>query len=473
VKAMNRMNGGRRPARRGFGAVLGWAAMVLLAAATPIRLGAQQSGVVSSLNALGNPNAGFQLYNVQGFAGWESVLNPQGGFLPSNQGLGADEMLGGAASAGWSRHGQKTNLSITYTLSYDGYIHYSSLNALNHNLVINGSRRLSPKWTLGFSAAAAISTYDQMLFDPTVFSSVAAAPGTFDDLASAVLAGKYNNDQLASLLTGAPVLESPARTVFFGDRLFTSSASTSLSYAHSQRLSISFMASGNRMEHLNGGDQPNSSQELYLIPSAIEASAAVSVNYSLTPRTQVGVNLMGTRGFSDFDQAYTSSATAFIGRTMGRRWFAQARAGGGLVTQISSQYPSSGGATPVYGATLGYKTYAHSFLASYDRTVGQSYGVGAADTTTYNAAWRWSRPGRSWGLTSNYMRQQFTGGGFGDVTGWRAAFGVTRQMGQHAVLETAYTYAAYYSNSSLAPYNSTQNAVRVTVEWIPQGQERR
>jgi hypothetical protein len=467
------MNCERPPARGSFRAVVGWAAMALVAVATPARLGAQDGGLLSGFNPMGNPNGGFQIYSLTGFAGWESVINPQGGFfVPTTGGLSSDETLGGAASVGWSRRGQKTNLSIRYTLSYDGYVHYSSLNALNHSLMFSGNRRLSAKWTLGFSASSAISTYDQMLFDPTIFSSVAAAPGTFDDLAAAVLAGKYNNDQLASLLTGAPVLESPARTVFFGDRVFTSSASTSISYAHSQRLSISFLASGNRMQHLNDGDQPAISQGDYLIPRAIEASAALGLNYSLTPRTEVGVNLMGTRGFSLLDQAYTTAATAFIGRTMGRHWFAQVRAGGGFVTQISSQYPGSGGTTPVYGGSLGYKTRSHSFLVSYDRSVGQSYGVGAADMTTTNAAWHWSLPGRNWGLSSNYMRQQFTGGGFGDVTGWRAAAGVTRRMGQHAMLETAYTYASYYSNSPLSPYNSTQSAVRVSVMWAP-GQEGR
>ena len=92
--------------------------------------------------------------------------------------------------------------------------------------------------------------------------------------------------------------------------------------------------------------------------------------------------------------------------------------------------------------------------------------------TTTNAAWHWWRPGRNWGLTSNYMRQQFNGGGFGDVTGWRASFGITRQLGDHAVLETAYTYASFYSNSPLAPYNSSQNAVRLSVMWMPAGERR-
>src|SRR6185503_12658076 len=149
-------------------------------------------------------------------------------------GLKGDGMFGAGAALGWSRRTKKTNLSMSYNGGYQARIRYSELSALNHFLTLSASRQLGSKWSLGFSAASSISTYDQMLFNPTVFSSLAAYPGTFDDLASAVLTGKYNNDQLASLLTGSPVIESPARTLFYGNRVFTSSASTSLSYAHSQ-----------------------------------------------------------------------------------------------------------------------------------------------------------------------------------------------------------------------------------------------
>ena len=55
-------------------------------------------------------------------------------------------------------------------------------------------------------------------------------------------------------------------------------------------------------------------------------------------------------------------------------------------------------------------------------SVTMSFGVGASSMVAYNAAWQWWRPGRSWGLSSSYLRQQFTGGAFGDLNGWRSAF---------------------------------------------------
>ena len=467
---MIRTEGGRVSGRGCTGPARATAVFILLAASIP--LGAQ-SPLLSGFNLPGGSQGGWQIYDIAGFAGWESVVNPQSGFfLPNNTSLQGDELLGASGTVGWSRRNQRTSFSLVYTGGYLGQIRYSNLSAFNQMLSLNATRRLTAKWSAGFAATSSVSTYDQMLFSPTVFSSVVAAPGSFSDLSSAVLAGKYTNDQLASILTGAPVIESPARTVFFGNRVFTTSAATSLSYAHSQRLSISFGVNGSRSQHLNDGQQQDAPQYVYLIPQATEVSSTLSLSYSLTPRTQVGVSLSGSRGFSQIQEAYTTYGTVFVGRNMGRHWFAQVRGGSGYVANINRQFTGNNGTTPVFGGSLGYKTYAHSFLGAYDRSLSQTYGAGAADTITISAAWHWWRPGRRWGLSSDYMEQQFRGGVFGDANGWRAAFGVTRQMGDHAVLETGYTYASYTSKSPTFPYDSQQNAVRVSVMWIPRSPER-
>src|SRR5215471_7880146 len=229
-----------RPARKNSaGAALAWVAVAIIVMTAPERLSAQmQSPLTSGFNPIGG-SRGLQLYDITGFAGWESVVNPEGGlFLANGAGVKGDEMGGGSISAGWSERGARSSVSIQYTASYLAQVRYSNLNALSHFLVIGASRRLSPKWSVGFSGSSTLSTYNQLLFSPMVFSSVVATPATLDDLASAILAGKYTNDQLASLLTGAPLIESPARTAIFGNRVFASFAGITLSYAHSTRLSF-------------------------------------------------------------------------------------------------------------------------------------------------------------------------------------------------------------------------------------------
>jgi len=452
---------------------LRWAAfpVVLVALATQLEA---QSPLLSGINPMGDPRGGFQLYGISGFAGWESVVSPQGGgyYLPATAGLHGDEILGAGASAGWSRRSQKSNLSIIYSANYQRQIRYSNLNALSQVLSLNASRHIGAKWDLSFSGTAGDSTYDQMLFSPTLFSSLTAVPATFEDLASAVLAGQYNNNQLASLLTGAPMIDSPSRTLLFGDRVFVSSAGTSLSYAHSQRLTISASATGSYSEHLPNGGGQTAPQYIYLLPHAMEASAGINVSYALTPRTRIGVDVSGSRGFSHIQDSYTSYGTAFVSRKMGQRWFAQVHGGGGFVTYVNTKYAGTRGTTPVFGGSLGFKTYAHSFIVESDQTLSQGYGAGASDTIMTSGAWHWWRPGHSWGLNSMYTAQRFSGGAFGNLSGWRASAGMTRRLGGHMVLETAYTYASFSSSSPLNPYKSAQSAVRLSVMWTPQAERR-
>jgi hypothetical protein len=326
---------------------------------------------------------------------------------------------------------------------------------------------------VGLSGASSISTYDQLLFNPTLFGSLVAVPATFDELSSAVLAGKYTNDQLASLLTGVPPIESPASTVFFGNRMFSSSGGASLSYTHSPRLSVGVSLGVSETQHLNDKQNTNSPQYVYLFPRALMGSASVSVSYAATRRTQVGITMSSSRGFSRVQNAYVSTASAYLGRTIGQHWFAQAHAGAGIVTNINSLYPSHHGTSPVAGGSLGYQMRSQTFIGAYERTIGLAYGVGAADVTSISAAWQWRRPGQRWGLSSSYTQQQYRNGVFNDIDGWRATAGITRMMGWHTVLEAGYSYASYKSVSPLSPYQSAQNAVRVSVMWVPQSMEGR
>jgi len=69
---------------------------------------------------------------------------------------------------------------------------------------------------------------------------------TFDDLANAMLSGVYTDTQLASLLTGAPIVQSPATTLFHAERMFAATTQLSVSHSPSPRLSVTFR-SGNTL----------------------------------------------------------------------------------------------------------------------------------------------------------------------------------------------------------------------------------
>ncbi len=455
--------------RGGITTILGWTAVALLFAVAPVPLAAQQGSPLFGDNPFSNPRGGFQLYSITGFVGWQSVFTPQEGYvLPNSQNVGPDESYGGSAGVGWSKRGKNGSISIGYMASYLGQVHHSDLNALNHFLNLNATRQLGRKWTFGFSANSGLSTYTQMLFSPIQSGNIVGAAGP-GDLPGAVLTGQSSNPGLSQQLNGAPGISSPAQTLFFGNRVFVTSASASLSYAHSQRLNYSLSVTGSRSQHLDDGEV----QDSFLVAKAIQAGASAGVSYSLSPRTQVGVNVSSTRGFSQIQNSTATNASGFIGRTLGRRWTVQVHAGAGFVNTLhSSANNTNPGTTPVYGASMGYQTFAHTFMASGDRSVSQSYGLATADTTNINASWRWWRPGRSWGLTSSFLREQFRQSAYGNSNAWRAMAGVTRRMGGHTVVEMGYTYGTFTSNSLPTAYQSAQHGVRLSVMFSPQSQER-
>jgi hypothetical protein len=459
------------------------AALFLLAGAL-WPLGAQTSEpMLSGMNPMGQNPHGLQLYDLTGFVGWTSMASPQRGLILQSNGtlLGSDTTVGGGGSLGWALRGAKTRFAIRYSGGYDGEFRYTEWNAFYHFLSMSVSRRLTSKLTLNLSARGSVSNYNQLLFSPTIFGSLVAAPGSFEDLSAAVLSGQYNNDQLASLLTGAPVIDSPSRTVFFGNRVFTGSGAITMGYAHTRRLSFGFNADYGYEQHLAdaNSDAPKTS---FLLPHASYGMAGVNVSYALSRRTQIGAGTSSGRSFSGIQQSYTHSANIFLGHEINRHWFMQANAGAGFATNVHANPPMSTlGTRPSFGAKLGYRTYAHTFMASYERMLTLAYGAGASDTTMVGGGWRWWQPGHTWGVSASGADEFLHNPAFRKISGWRGTFGITKQMGMHTVLESGYSYGAYSSGllsttpapeSPGAPSKSHQHTVRLTVVWYPQSLER-
>jgi len=415
---------------------------------------------------------GFRLYNVSAFSTWQSVATPNNrGLLESAGRLGSDLSYGGEATLGWSHPGARSNVSLVYTSTYMGRVRYSEWNALNHALRLNASRRLNARWDMGFSLSSVISNYENLLFSPTLYTSVASIGGTFDDLAAALLEGKFTNDQLASLLTGAPIVESPARTLLFGNRVFNSAATIHLGYTPSPRLTVHWSGGASRLQHLGDPNTEDGGRYPYVLPKSTYASAGLGFNYAVSPHTTLGIDASANRSFSPYSQAYYSTVTGSLGRTFGRHWITRVHAGTGFITPLNNREAQTTKA--VGGATLGYKMAAQTFLASYARTVGDVYGAGAKDSVTITGGWNWWRPGRSWGLNSAYTRQDIRGGVLSGVHGWRASLGLSRMMGRHAMLQTSYSYGSFVGTYFNGPYGSDQHSVRLSLVWSPQPMGRR
>jgi hypothetical protein len=410
---------------------------------------------------------GIHLYGVSVFSGYSTSAYPVGlGNTPLGAGqLGGDTSFGGSASLGWQYHRQRWNFSMMYSGTYGGMVRYSDANAFSQNLSLSASRMLSPKWTLTFSGVSSDNTTVEFLYQPSSIGVVSQVPATMDDLAAAFSLGQFSGSQIASTLTGAPLLESPARSLLLGDRILSYSGQMGLNYAHSSRLSFhlaSFAAGGQHRLNSSSVPEPN-----YLIPRTLGINAGMGMAYMLSPRTQVGLDVSGNRIDNRFQAGYVTNANASLGRKMGTHWFLTVHAGGSI-NQVTSAYGNPKTKQIIGGGSIGFRTYQHTLVGSYERASADNYGLAVGSTTTLTAAWNWRRPGSRWNVFTSFGQQQVRDTGFASFSGWQASGGIAqslnsqmRMTAQYVYLSNSGEYLGYVSNLAV-------HSVRVSLSWAPQ-----
>jgi hypothetical protein len=407
-------------------------------------------------NSLAAPSSGGpQIRSISAYSAYYSNFVPSGsGFQAVSTNLPLDIGSGGSIVLGWAKLTPLSTFSLDYTASYIAYAQNSSLNALNHSFSLTASGKIARRWVLGFSARGYLSSLEESLFYPATPGNASSAPAAN-----------------GSTLTGSPLVESPVTTLLYGERMLMSSAQVSLSYSYSRRLSVTFNGTGARSQHLQ--DQALGAGNVYVIPDTTSGNASVAISYSLSPRTQLGATMAASRVSSSLYDSYTTTSQANLGRT-GRHWSGQIHGGAGIVEpvrEVSIVVPTK--PQPVFGANLGYKSRSHAFLASYDRTMVDSFGLGAATSSFVTAGWRWGGQRSSWWLDNGFSWQWFQGGALPNTSGWRATVALNRAVGRHFVWITQYAHLDYSGGLLATAYHVEQDAVRVSLAWTPHPAARR
>ena len=410
---------------------------------------------------------GFQLLNLSGYAVYYSSSLPANAYQPGAGQLLSDAGGGGSARLGWMSFGERSSFSFIYTPSFTGRARYSEWNALNHTASLTAITHPAPRWTLGFAVNGDYSSTDQFLFAPTAYSAAVAAPGQFTDLAAALLAGRFSTPQLATLFTNAPTAQSPLRDLLYGQRMFTAGGQISLSYSSSPRLSFTFTGNGTRNQNVQN-DRVVAAGNGYVLAETTLGSGSASFNYSLSPLTQLGGTVTVTRTVSPIYDAYTTTSLLTLGHTFAKRWLLQAHGGVGVSRPLFSKLVSLATSEhPIAGGSIGFRTFAHTCVASFDRVVNDAYGTGATKSSNAGGTWRWSRPGSSWWLEAGGGWEQLQGMALFSTSGWRANAGLGRLIGSHTTLLTQYAYLHYEGVAGGSAYKTGQSAVRVSVVWSP------
>src|SRR5581483_4990267 len=157
-------------------------------------------------------------------------------------------------------------------------------------------------------------------------------------------------------------------------------------------------------------------------------TAGIALSYATSPRTTWGLNISEYRQQNRFQSSYTSTAAGSFGRKMSERWFMRMYAGGTYIKTIQVLLGAPPQAQAVGGASLGFKTYEHTLLASYDRSGNDTFGFAVGTITNASGAWNWHHPGSSWETSISFGEEQIRNSGFASISGWQGSAGISRRL---------------------------------------------
>ena len=375
--------------------------------------------------------------------------------------------LQASAALGWSRMAEKSSFSVTYSPSYVRGLSGASFDSTNHAASLSLSRPLGRKWTLGASANALLSDFNQLPFARGRYGNIAMIPATFDELASAIITGSSGNTALNQAVNAVPLISSPETAFLYGGRIFSLSAGISTDYAYSSRSSLNMSFNATRAQSFEHGSNLNRAGSNTFLPKTTSASASLSWSYSLSPRTTLGATLYTSRTFSRWQDGYGNQAGLSIGRTLSNRWFVQAMAGVGWITTIRQTFQPARGPQLTFGASTGYKLYAHTFVASFNRSVSDMYGLGANASENSSGGWSWRIPGSTVSMSAGFGYARLIGPAFPNTGSWNGSVSAGKALNAHLVMSVAYSYTQFPTSIVIAGPNLTQSAVMASLSWSP------
>jgi hypothetical protein len=373
----------------------------------------------------------------------------------------------------WNYAGERSHLGLTYAPNYTTYVRNRDYNTWNHELNFTADRQLTQKWSIGTGANGMYSNMDQILFTPSTLATVTALPAQFEDFANTLLQRPMTVEQVASAISGASVVDTPSRVLFFGNRVFSSGGNVALSYAHSSRTTISGAVSALHMQPVSTDERGFlDDRTTPLLANTTSGNASLSVSHGLSPRTQIGVSAGGDRTISSVQDAYRTSVTAFVGRRMGMHWFAQVHGGTGTIIAVRESTALPRGLQYLSGGSLGFATRSHTFLGSVSRNFGDQFGIGAGSTLDTAGSWHWTPAWRTWVVFAGASTQRLQGVERRTINTWQANAGVTKAWNRHLSATVEYAYLTYDARSELFR-RIGQNVVRGSITWTPQPTTRR
>lgn len=422
---------------------------------------------------------GLRLENVELSAGYSSNGLPGARSLVGGDSqLGSDSDFHGSATLAYRKRFRTGAFGLSYTPSRVQRSRFSQWNSTDHVLGLNVNRQLGRRWGVAMNASAANTGLEQFWFRRPTLRRVENPPTSFDELLQRVDAGEFTDEEFASILTGAPIVEDPGGRELDLGRVVSLSSGVTASYARSARNEISVGASTSRFSSsfLTGADDRS---DRPFVNDLSRHSVFARSSYRRDAATTIGFRVAGNMNDSSFGEAVSSSASVFLNRRLSRFWSARVEGGAGYVSVDGANSffaragNGNGGATWLAGGEVNYRYGGHQFGASLRRSVGDSMGLASMSTVSAGLNWQWTNPRMPWVFSggASYSRSDW-GAQLFDVssTAFESTLlqgGVTRSLSATTALSTGYYFGRYDSPLRGLLTGVTVHRVQASFLWRP------
>ena len=409
------------------------------------------------------------------FAGYSSNSIPTRGLLNGLGGpLGSDYDYGAMATFSYVNRGRGSDLSISYTPSHNQRVNIEEWSTTNHDLSVSVSKELGARWTLNGTADGGYTGLEQYWLELPILHFPTDVPDTLEGLYEAVEAGQFTDEEFASILTGAPVVDDPGGRQMDLGRVLSLGASASGSYAYSPRWRFNFSGRTQRsnLRAVSRPDRP-AIGGLYVADNSVQLGSA-SMSYRFSPRTSIGVSHTTARAHSDFADSLSNNAMISLSQRLSRALRYRVGLGIGAVNVSRTVYAVDPRMRATWTASggLSYSLGRHSVSANASRNVGDTLGLGANTSTMAQLQWSWMSLRSPWIASAGFgvMRLRQQGGGVIRTRSLNSdlySLGVGRRLSPSTLMRTDYYYGRYVSPFEGLFSNAQIHRLQVSLLWRP------
>ncbi len=423
---------------------------------------------------------GLRLENVTLSAGYSSNGLPGARSLYGSQaGLGSDMDFGASATLAYRKRFRTSSFGLTYTPSRNQRNRYSEWNSTDHVAGIDYDRQIGRRWGIGLNANASNTGLEQFWFRQPVYRRVENPPTTLEELLARSDAGEFTDDEFASLISGAPVVDDPGGREIALSRVNSLSGNVTASYAHSARMTVTMGLSASRYDS-SFRSFANDPANRFAVNNISRQFGYAQAAYRFSPSMTTGVRYNIANNSSTFGLSTSHSASGFLRQRLSRFWSAEVEAGTGFVSVdpesgFLSNLQGTVSSRPTWtaGGSLQYRYGGHSFETFGKRQVGDSLGLSSATSMSGGVSWQWSTPRMPWVISggASYSKSDWGNAAFGgSSTAYETSLlqgGVTRRLSPTTAFVGGYYYGRYTSPFRGLLTGSAIHRVQASFLWRP------